>query len=148
MLIEVFLPDRHRRCLVASTLTVRDESIDGRAYEWPLEVAAERLSVAELIGDRLRYEVEHYNAHRPHRYRGLVQPAAFGIAASECRGRRDARPLDWHAHYDVVTEAFASGQLLILIDDVRAESLDEEFDVRAGTTVTFVCLASLVEHSR
>lgn len=133
---------------MAPTVIVRDESIDGRAHEWPLEVSAERLSVAELIRKRLRHEVEKYNAHRPHRYRGLVQPASFGMAAPECRGKRDVRPLDWQAHYDIVQEAYAAGQLLILIDDVQAESLEEEFDVGPCTTVTFVCLASLVEHSR
>lgn len=127
------------------TVTVRDETADGRAaHEWRLDVQTERLTVRELIRDRIRREADEYNTHRPHTWRGLVQPLVEprhqGISAPP----REFRPVDWNRQFELACEAFLVGRLLILIGDAQADSLDEEFDVRANTAVTFLRLTPLV----
>jgi len=126
------------------TLTVRDETADGRAaHEWRLDVPGERLTVRDLIRDRIRREVEDYNTRRPHTYRGLVHPLAeprhHGDSAT-----RTFRPVDWNRQFELACEAFAVGRLLIIIGDAQADSLDDEFEVRVSTAVTFLRLTPLV----
>ncbi|MGC1275222.1 MAG: hypothetical protein WBC44_16070 [Planctomycetaceae bacterium] len=127
------------------TLTVRDETADGRAaHEWRLDVVTERLTVRDLIRDRIRREAEEYNTRRPHTWRGLVQPLVeprhHGVGAAP----REFRPVDWSRQFELACEAFVVGRLLILIGDAQADSLDEEFDARANTAVTFLRLTPLV----
>lgn len=130
---------------MSATLTVRDESLDGRlAHEWSLDVLSERLTVRELIRSRVYQEVQDYNVRRPHTWRGLVQPSAEERQLNREAGPRAFKPIDWKRQFDLACEAFSNGRMLILIGDVQADELDEEFTVRAGTAVTFLRLTLLV----
>jgi hypothetical protein len=130
---------------MTATLTVRDATCDGRApYEWRLDVAGERLTVRELIRNRICREVADYNARRPHTWRGLVQPAAEERHGGADCGPRPFRPIDADRQCELACEAFRAGRLLILVGDIQADELDEEFALRPGTAVTFLRLALLV----
>jgi hypothetical protein len=60
---------------VAATLTIHDESATGETLlELTLHVSVERITVGDLIGQRVRHEVEEYNRRKPETFRGLVQP--------------------------------------------------------------------------
>lgn len=125
---------------MSGVLTVRDESLDRRhAFEWPLNVLEERMSVRELIRTRIFEEVDRYNAEHPHSYRGLIHP----VADNGQRGRID-RQINQQKQFELACEAFCQGRIVILIGDVRADDLDEEFDVAPGTTVTFLRLTLIV----
>jgi len=52
--------------------------------------------------------------------------------------------LDWKRQYDRAIEAFEGNQILILVNDRQAESLDEEFAITPDTSVTFLRLTQLV----
>ena len=54
------------------------------------------------------------------------------------------RQIDWKRQFDRAIQAFESNQILILVDDRQAESLDEEFAVDSRTSVTFLHLSLLV----
>ena len=126
-------------------LTVRDETLDGRgAHEWPLPVSAGRMTVRDLIRDRVECEVRDYNTRHPHRYRGLVQPAIEDRGSDRLSLRRELRTVDWQKQFELAVEAFSAGKLVILIGDEQVDSLDHEFDVRSGLPVTFLCLKHLV----
>ena len=130
---------------MSATLTVRDESLDGRlAHEWPLDVPGDRLTVRELIRSRVYQEAQDYTVRRPHTWRGLVQPAAEGRQKGEGQARGGFKPIDAERQFDLACEAFRAGRVLILIGDVQADELDEEFVVRPGTAVTFLRLTALV----
>lgn len=125
---------------MSGVLTVRDESLDRRhAFEWPLNVLDERMTVRDLIRNRIYEEVDRYNAQRPHTYRGLIHP----LADNGQRGRIE-RKINEHKQFELACEAFCQGRIVILIGDARADDLDEEFDVRPGTTVTFLRLTLIV----
>lgn len=142
-----FIPSRRRggsAMVVSCTLTVRDETADGRpAHEWRLDVLTERLSVRELLRDRIRREVEEYNTRRPHTWRGLVQPIVEPRSAGDL-SQRGFRPVDWNRQHQLACEAFVAGRLLIVVGDAQAATLDDEFELRPGTAVTFLRLAPLV----
>lgn len=131
---------------MSATLTVRDESIDGRsAYEWTLDVFNERLSVRELIRSRIYQEVQEYNKNHPHTYRGLIQPPTEErLTASDSIRLSPLKVVDPERQCERAYEAFRAGKILILIGDAQADDLDDEFDICAGTAVTFLRLSLIV----
>jgi hypothetical protein len=129
---------------MSGTLTIRDETLAGGPLrEWALEVAAEKLSVRELIRSRVYQEVQDYNFRRGSVFQGLVQPEDAEKALNGWKLKKP-RPLDWKRQFDRAVEAFEKNQILILVNDRQAESLDEEFVIGPQTRVTFLRLTLLV----
>jgi hypothetical protein len=129
---------------MSATVTIRDETLGGDALrDWALAVTTERLTVRELIRSRVYQEVQDYNRQRGEVYQGLVQPEDAEKALNGWKLRKP-RQLDWQRQFDRAVEAFAANQVLILVNDQQAESLDEEIVVGPQTTVTFLRLTPLV----
>jgi len=63
---------------MSATLIVRDETATGTpVHEFPLEFASERITVRDLIRERVYQEVIEYNFRNRRQggiFRGLVQP--------------------------------------------------------------------------
>lgn len=129
---------------MSATVMIRDETLGGEALrEWDLAVTAERMTVRELLRSRVYQEVQDYNVQQSQVYRGLVQPED---AEKTLNGWKLKKPrlLDWQRQFARAVEAFEKNQILILVNDRQAESLDEEFTIEAGTSVTFLRLTPLV----
>jgi hypothetical protein len=127
------------------TLTVRDENVGGGVEnELSIDVLTERVTARELIRSRVYQEVQDYNLRQQAGpFRGLVRPEAER-ALNGPQGPGKGRPIDWKAQFDRAVEAFERGQVILLVDDRQAESLDEEFTVRPGSALTFLRLTLLV----
>jgi hypothetical protein len=131
------------------TLTIRDETAAGNVYsEMPLEFPSERITIRELIRERVYQEVQDFNRLQGERvFRGLVQPTD---AERIVNGNRHAyrlkqhRPIDWKQQFEKAIEAFDQNGFFILIDDAQAASLDQEFVIGPHTEVSFVKLTMLV----
>lgn len=131
------------------TLTIRDETAAGQVFhELPLEFPSERITVRELIRERVYQEVQDFNRQQGEKlFRGLVQPTE---AERVLNGRqneyrlRTHRQIDWKEQFEKAIEGFARNGYFILIDDEQAEELDQEFIVGPGTQVSFVKLTLLV----
>jgi hypothetical protein len=129
---------------MTATLTVRDETLSGAPLrEWALEVTTERMTVGELIRSRVYQEVQDYNLRQGAVFQGLVQPEEAEKAFNGWRLKKP-RQLDWKRQFERAVEAFEKTQILILVNDRQAESLDEEFVVGPDTRVTFLRLTPLV----
>jgi len=129
---------------MSATLTIRDGMAGGPpSHEWTLEVLTERMSVRELIRSRVYQEVQDYNQKQPDRFRGLIQPSE---AEQTLNGGRPPkkRQIDWKLQFAKAIEAFERNQILILCNDRQLESLDEEIEIKPGTSVTFFKLTLLV----
>jgi hypothetical protein len=130
------------------TLTVRDETTSGDVYhERPLEFPTERVTVRELIRERVYQEVQDFNRKRNEQvFRGLVQPTdaerILNGKPTEYR-LKTHRAIDWKPQFEKAIEAFDTGGYFILIDNHQAESLDQEFIVGHQTFVSFVKLTLL-----
>ncbi|MBN2296308.1 MAG: hypothetical protein JXM70_28010 [Pirellulales bacterium] len=130
------------------TLTIRDETASGQVYhEMPLQFPSERVTVRELIRERVYQEVQDFNRKRDEKvFRGLVQPTD-----AECvlNGKRTEyhlkkhREIDWKQQFENALDAFRRNGFLVLVDDKQAESLDQEFVVGHDTDVSFVKLTLL-----
>ncbi len=130
------------------TLTIRDETTSGAIYhEMPLEFPTERITLRELIRERVYQEVQDFNRKRDERvFRGLVQPTeterVLNGKPNEFRLKAH-RTIEWKPQFEKAIEAFDRNGFFILIDDKQAESLDQEFVIGHGTLVSFVKLTPL-----
>ncbi len=130
-----------------ATLTVRDETPAGGVMrEWSLEFLEETITVRDLIRERVYQEVQDHNARgrSAEPYHGLVRPEAYERALNGPGTDAKARPIDWRKQFDRAVEAFEANQVLILIDDRQAESLDQTFTIGPRSVVTFLRLTLLV----
>jgi hypothetical protein len=135
---------------MAATLTVRDETATGDTiHSFPLEFPSERITVRELIRERVYQEVQDFNRRNDPVFRGLVQPkGAQRVNAHERRAwayqLKTRREIDWKEQFEQATNAFEKNGFFILINDKQAEALDEEVVLTRESTVTFVKLVPLV----
>ena len=121
---------------MSATLMIRDETAAGEpVHEFPLEFPSERITVRELIRERVYQEVSEYNFRSRREgglFRGLVQPT-------------DAdRDIDWEAQFARAIDAFGRNGFFILVDDRQAETLDETIVISPATQASFVKLMPLV----
>lgn len=125
-------------------LQMRDETLSGKVLqEWSFECLTERISIRELIRGRVYQEVQDFNLKQPEYFRGLVQPTDAEQTLNGYRLRR-RRPIEWKPQFEKAIAAFEANQILVLIDDHQAQSLDEEIAVCPTTQVAFLRLTLLV----
>ncbi len=130
-----------------ATLTIRDETATGEpVHEFPLEFPNERITIRELIRERVYQEVSEYN-FRSRRlgglFRGLVQPTDAERTLNGFKVPKD-RDIDWEAQFARAIDAFGRNGFFILVDDRQAETLEETIVIRPSTQVSFVKLTPLV----
>src|SRR5215472_14990503 len=127
-----------------TTLTIHDETASGqKTNTLTLDCLAETLTVRELIRARIYQEVQDYNLKDPEYFRGLVEPTNAEKVLNGYK-LRAKRKIDWEEQYQKALEAFERNGFFVLVGDRQAESLDEEFEVKVDTEVSFVKLVPLV----
>jgi len=129
------------------TLTVRDETTAGETLgSLELLLAAERVSVRELIRARVHQEVREHNAKAlsgRDRFRGLIQPSDTERELNGYR-MRTPRHVDAEQQTETALRAFERGQILLLVDDRQVDELDHEVTLTPASTVIFLKLVALV----
>jgi hypothetical protein len=131
----------------AITLTVRDQTTAGDTLAaLELQLAAEQVTVRELIRARVHQEIREHNAKAVTgrgRFFGLVQPTDTELDLNGYRMRRP-RHVDAEAQTEIALRGFERGQILLLVDDRQVDDLDEVVRLQQGSTVTFLKLVPLV----
>ena len=129
---------------MALTLTIRDEVLGGAApHEWTLELPSEQTTVREIIRSRVYQEVQDHNRQAGPNFRGLIQPEEAEQTLNGWK-LKTPRQIDWKRQFERAVEAFEQNRILLLIDEEQAESLDEELELKSGSSVTFLRLTPLV----
>ena len=96
-------------------VTFVDETTSGsRGDGWGLEIAEERLTVAELIRRRVFQEVAEYNARTPEVFQGLVQPEDTERVLNGY-ALRTPRRIDPETQSELALKAFAGNGFLVLV---------------------------------
>ena len=127
-----------------ATLTIHDETAAGqKTNTFTLDCLTERMTVRELIRARIYQEVQDYNQKEPEYFRGLVEPtnAERVLNGYKLKARRK---IDWQEQYNRALAAFERNGFFVLVGDKQADSLDQEFEVKVDTEVSFVKLVPLV----
>jgi hypothetical protein len=129
---------------MSGTLTIHDETASGqKTHSFTLDCLTERMTVRELIRARIYQEVQDYNLKEPEYFRGLVEPSLAERTLNGYR-LRQRRKIDWQDQYEKALLAFERNGFFVLVGERQAASLDEEFDVKVDTQVSFVKLVQLV----
>src|SRR6185295_1906845 len=114
-----------------ATLTIHDETSSGRKTNtFTLACLTERMTVRELIRARIYQEVHDYNQKEPEYFRGLVEPTQAERTRNGFK-LKVKRKIDWQEQFQRACEAFARNGFFVLVGERQAESLDEEFEVKA-----------------
>jgi hypothetical protein len=123
---------------MSATVIICDQEMGQTQVEQrELVVPSEKMTVRELIRERVYQEVQDRNAGKASRGRMLVTPSDTERQLNQPPAPRQ---IDWRKQFQTACDAFESNRILILIGDRQAESLDEEFDVSTLTTVMFLRL--------
>jgi hypothetical protein len=129
---------------MSSTLTIHDETTSGqKTHTFTLACLTERLSVRELIRARISHEVQDYNQGATEYFRGLVAPTEAERTPNGYKLRQD-RKIDWEQQYQRALAAFETKGFLLVVGDLQAQSLDQEFEIQVDTEVSFVKMMPLV----
>jgi hypothetical protein len=127
-----------------ATLTIHDETASGqKTNTLTLDCLTEHLTVRELIRARIYQEVQDYNLKQPEYFRGLVEPTQAEKVLNGYK-LKTKRKIDWEEQYQKALEAFERNGFFVLVGDRQAESLDEQFEVKVDTEISFVKLLPLV----
>ena len=129
---------------MATTLTIHDETTSGqKTNTFTIDCLTERLTVRDLIKARIYQEVQDYNLKQPEYFRGLVEPTQAERVLNGYK-LKVRRKIDWQEQYQRALEAFDRNGFFVLVGNQQAESLDQEFEVKVETEVSFVKLVPLV----
>ena len=129
---------------MAATLTIHDETASGqKTSTLTLDCLTERMTVRELIRARIYQEVHDYNQREPEYFRGLVEPTNAERVLNGYK-LKAKRKIDWNEQFERALEAFGRNGFFVLVGDKQAEELDQEFEVKVNTEVSFVKIVPLV----
>lgn len=126
-------------------VTLLDETTTGKVVnQTTLKLVSERISVRDLISQRIREEVEKFNRQKKlDIFSGLVQPSD---TEKTLNGYKMKKPklIDVDKQIDLALTAFESNGFFLLVDDRQVEELDEMLTLRENSMVSFVKLVPLV----
>ena len=129
---------------MAATLIVHDERASGeRTHSVTLSFPTEKLTVRELIRERIYQEVQDYNVAQTEYFNGLVEPTDAEKTLNGFKLRKK-RKIDWEEQFARALDGFRRNGFFILVGDRQVEDLDEVLEVNGETEVSFVKLLPLV----
>jgi hypothetical protein len=127
-------------------LLIRDEStasLGKTEHTFTVHVSGEKISIRELIRQRVTQEVEDFNSRQPAIFRMLVQPSDTERTLNGFKFHKP-RLVDPITQYEKAIEAFEGNGFIVLVDDHQIERLDDEIALHPETSVTFLKLVPLV----
>jgi hypothetical protein len=126
------------------TLTIYDETLTGeKTPRLTLDFAVQRITVRDLIRDRVYQEVRDYNQSQPEYFRGLVQPTDSEQVLNGYKMPQQ-RSIDWEKQYEKAIQAFQNNGFIILVNDRQVEDLEEEIELTEELPISFLRLIPLV----
>jgi hypothetical protein len=111
------------------------------SQDW--DAPSPRLTLREILADRIRREVERFNRNRTDLYQGLVAPEESERVLNGYRVKR-VRELDPDREIDRGLRAFEQNGFLVFANGRQIQALDEEIDLAATTELEFLKLIPLV----
>jgi hypothetical protein len=127
-------------------LLIRDEttaSLGKAEHTFTVHVSGEKISIRELIRQRVTQEVEEFNSRQPAVFRMLIQPSDTERTLNGFKFHKP-RLVDPITQYEKALEAFEGNGFIVLADDYQVQGLDDEIALHPETSVRFLKLVPLV----
>lgn len=128
------------------TVAILDETVPGRGPTMAVSLeidATQPVTARQLLRERVRQEVDRYNAELPAVFQGFVQPEESERILNGYRVKT-RRPLDADAQFRRACASFDATGFLMVVDDQQIESLDTPLPLTADSLVQFIKLVPLV----
>jgi hypothetical protein len=123
---------------------IKDETSTGKIIgEQILRFPAERITVKQIIEQRIESEVEKYNANNAQAFWGLIQP---NDSEQELNGFKikKRKSVDAETQKQLAIQAFQSNGFFLLVNDKQLTELDDEILITPKTSVLFIKLVPLI----
>lgn len=125
-------------------VTILDKAASGEQFlTRQLEVTSERVTLRELIRQRIRKEVDEFNREQSDVFSGLIQPTDTERVLNGYR-LKTRRQLSWEHQYEKALEAFEKNGFFVIVDGRQVEDVDEVIPLRESSEVHFLKLVPLV----
>lgn len=125
-------------------ITITDSSLTGKLIgKKQLSFNSEIVIVKDIIERRVYDEVEAYNLKCGEVFYGLVEPSDCEKLLNGYKMRKP-KLIDPEQQVYVALDAFQKNGYFVLVDDIQAESLEQEVQLKTTTVVSFVKLTQLV----
>lgn len=125
-------------------VTILDKAASGEQFlTRQLEVTSERVTLRELIRQRIRKEVDEFNREQSDVFSGLIQPTDTERVLNGYR-LKSRRQLNWEHQYEKALEAFEKNGFFVIVDGRQVEDVDEVIPLRESSEVHFLKLVPLV----
>lgn len=126
------------------TITAKDETFSGKILnEVLLHFKSEKVLVKDIIKERVLKEVENYNNKLPQYFNGLVEPTDAEKTLNGYK-LKPKKLIDGEKQVYVALDAFLKNGYFLLIDDIQAESLEDEVIISNDIKISFIKLTPLV----
>ena len=126
------------------TITIKEETSGGNiANEIKVKLAAEVVSIRDIIEAKVNAQVEAQYQQLDGIYNGLVEPADTEKMLNVYT-ERPASKIKTEKQVNAALEAFRMNNFFMLIDNIQAESLEQMVVINDKTEVSFLKLTSLV----
>lgn len=125
---------------VTISVALIDENARGECLRrQSLKLSGERLTIAEIISQRVAAEVKLFNLQRPVRFRALVTPRG---AEESDQGFRLPRHCDQdeQQHIKAALDAFEQKLFFVLVAGKEYKSLQDCVDLSDGIEISFIKL--------
>lgn len=130
---------------MALAVTLVDETTSGDVVNKTiLKLVSERITLRELITQRIRDEVDKFNQKKSREiFSGLVQPTDTEKALNGYKMRKP-RLIEFDKQLQLALDAFESNGFFVLLDDRQVEDLNEPLTLTEHSKVSFIKLVPLV----
>ncbi|MEQ9438806.1 MAG: hypothetical protein RIG62_07140 [Cyclobacteriaceae bacterium] len=125
-------------------LKIFDETFTGESIrEMEIILWDETTTVRDIITARVEREVNAYNHRKTEYFQGLIQPNETEQTLNGYKFNKQ-HTLDAEKQVYLALDSFLKNSYFVLIDDVQAETLDQEITLQPHTKITFLKLTPLV----
>lgn len=125
-------------------ITIKDETFSGNVlYEQQLEFTTQKVSVQEIITQRVEKEVARYNAKPKLDFQGLVIPTFMEEKVNQYQTKKRPK-IDVEKQVYVALDAFQKNGYFLLVNDIQLERLDQEVILNEDSKISFIKLTPLV----
>jgi hypothetical protein len=117
---------------------IKDESPSGKILNhFNIELENPTISLREIIFHRVASEVEKYNS-------GLEDGNLHLVTKEQKPQGVKGKYVDIEMQQYLALTAFQQNGFFVLIDDLQCESLDQVFQIKPNSTISFVKLVPLI----
>lgn len=125
-----------------STLIISDTTVMGKVlHEVKLSFVMKKISLRDIIIERIRYEVDRYNNLGNWCCYGLVQPTEIERKLNQPLKKRS---VDFDKQVEAALKGFESNSFFVLIGGKQVDNLSTLVDFTESSNVSFVKLTPLI----